>query len=91
MRIARSLLADPALRDALATGLDAPPGPGTAALAEALRTSFGSGTLALIAYGSHIQRSDARPESAHDFFVIVERYLESYKSLAATRGTSHRT
>ncbi len=90
MRIARSLLADPDLRDALATGLDAPPAASTAALARTLRETFGSGTLAVIAYGSHAQRSDARPESAHDFFVIVARYLPAYRSLVATRGTSYR-
>jgi hypothetical protein len=38
-------------------------------------------------YGSHAQQSDARPESAHDFFVIVDRYRDAYRSLAV-RGVA---
>jgi hypothetical protein len=83
-----SLLTDPTLRDALATGLDAPPTPRTARLADFLAGAFGSATLAIIHYGSHAQRSDARPEIAHDFFVIVDGYASAYRALAAAIHTS---
>lgn len=78
---------DPALRTALAAGLDTPPSPRAAQLTQRLVQAFGPSTVAIIHYGSHAQRSDARPESAHDFFVIVERYAEAYRSLARTVGT----
>ena len=53
------------------------------------RDSFGPSTVAIIHYGSHAQRSDARRESAFDYFVIVERYRDAYESLARTAGTSY--
>jgi len=80
-------LADPALRTELAAGLDTPPGPDASALAAMLARSFGDGTVAIIHYGSHAQHSDARRESAFDFFVIVDRYRPAYESLAHTVGT----
>jgi hypothetical protein len=86
----RSLLADPALRAALASGLDAPPSPEAAALAAVIARAFGGATLAIVHYGSHAHRSDARPESAHDFFVVVERYGDAYRSARATIGTRYR-
>jgi hypothetical protein len=46
--------------------------------------------VALVHYGSHAHRSDARPDSAHDFFVIVDDYRDAYRSLAATIGTRYR-
>jgi len=52
-----------------------------------LARSFGDGTVAIIHYGSHAQHSDARRESAFDFFVIVDRYRPAYESLARTVGT----
>jgi hypothetical protein len=85
-----TLLADPALRAALGAGLDTPPSPRTERLSAVLARAFGPSTLAIIHYGSHAQRSDARPESAHDFFVIVDRYAEAYRSLASTIGTAYR-
>jgi hypothetical protein len=78
------------MRAALATGLDSTLSPRAAQLAGFLARAFGGSTVAVIHYGSHAQRSDARPESAHDFFVIVDRYLEAYRSLATVLGTSHR-
>src|SRR6478736_811877 len=78
----RPQLADPALRTALAAGLDNPPGPDATALAAMLARSFGEGTVAVIHYGSHAQHSDARRESAFDFFIIVDRYREAYDALA---------
>ncbi|MBK5187202.1 MAG: hypothetical protein JJD97_03095 [Gemmatimonadaceae bacterium] len=85
----RPQLADPALRSALAAGLDNAPGPDAIALAAMLARSFGDGTVAIIHYGSHAQHSDARRESAFDFFVIVDRYRDAYESLARTVGTSY--
>jgi len=46
--------------------------------------------VGIVHYGSHAHRADARPESAPDFFVIVDDYLGAYRSLAATVGTSYR-
>lgn len=82
-------LADPALRAALAAGLDDAPSPDASALAAMLARSFGPSTVAIIHYGSHAQRSDARRESAFDFFVIVDHYRTAYESLARTAGTSY--
>ena len=75
---------DPALRAALLRGVDAPPSTDTARLATLLAGAFGPTTAAIIHYGSHAQSSDARPESAHDFFVIVDRYADAYRSLRST-------
>jgi len=82
--------ADAEHRAALAAGLDEPPSPRTAQLARFLAHACGEGTRALIHYGSHAQRSDARPESAHDFFIVVDRYRDAYRSLAERVGTSYR-
>lgn len=82
-------MADPALRSALAAGLDSPASSATRELADFLARAFGPSAVAIIHYGSHAQRSDARPESAHDFFVIVEDYLVSYRSLAERVGTTY--
>ena len=74
----------------LATGLDTPPSPRAARLAAFLANGFGSSTVALLHYGSRANSGDARPESAHDFFVIVDDYRRAYESLAARVGTSYR-
>jgi hypothetical protein len=81
--------ADPALRAGLARELDPPPDPDTLRLAEAIARAFGGGTAAIIHYGSHAQRSGARPESAHDFFVIVDQYAPAYRHLHAAVGTGY--
>ncbi|MDQ2930332.1 MAG: hypothetical protein M3Y05_05870 [Gemmatimonadota bacterium] len=82
-------MVDPVLRADLAAGLDNVPGPDATMLAATLARSFGEGTVAIIHYGSHAQHSDARRESAFDFFVIVDRYRAAYESLAQTMGTSY--
>jgi hypothetical protein len=46
---------------------------------------FGPATAALLHYGSHAQRSGTGPESAWDFFVIVDEYRAAYQTLASTR------
>ncbi|HXY30567.1 MAG TPA: hypothetical protein VEI06_07635 [Gemmatimonadaceae bacterium] len=86
----RLLLSDPALRHELAAGLEDPPTPDASALAATLARWFGPSTLAVLHYGSHAQRADPRPESAYDFFVIVDSYRKAYGSLATTVGTSYR-
>jgi hypothetical protein len=85
----RPQLADPALRADLAAGLENPPGTDASSLAALLARSFGESTLAIIHYGSHAQHSDARRESAFDYFVIVDRYHAAYDSLARSVGTSY--
>jgi len=75
---------EPATRAALLRGVDLPPSAETARLATFLAQSFGPTTAAVIHYGSHAQSSDARPDSAHDFFVVVDRYPDAYRSLSAT-------
>jgi hypothetical protein len=82
-------VADPELRSALSAGLDSRASSTTERLSEFLATGFGPSAAAIIHYGSHAQRSDARPESAHDFFVIVDEYGAAYRSLAARVGTSY--
>jgi hypothetical protein len=84
-----SLLADPALRGILARGLDAPPRPETARLAAYVARLFGPAVLALVHYGSHAQGSGASPESAHDFFVILEDYGRGYTALTAALPTGY--
>ena len=74
---------DPALRAALLRGIDVPPSEDTARLTSFLTRAFGPTTAAVIHYGSHAQSSDARPESAHDFFVMVDRYADAYESLSS--------
>lgn len=76
-------MTDPTQRAELATGLDSARSARTDELAAFLASACGDTTVALVHYGSHAQHSDARPESAHDFFVIVDRYRDAYRSLVA--------
>lgn len=80
---------EPALRAALLRGVDVPPSEDTVRLATFLARAFGPTTAALIHYGSHAQSSDAQPDSAHDFFVIVDRYADAYESLRSTVAPSY--
>jgi hypothetical protein len=80
---------EPALRAALLRGIDEPPSQDTARLTSFLTRAFGPTTAAIIHYGSHAQSSDARPESAHDFFVLVDRYADAYESLSSTVRPSY--
>ena len=54
-------------------------------LAGSLSGAFGAATLALLHYGSHAQAAGAAagPDSAWDFFVIVDEYGPAYRALAA--------
>jgi len=73
---------DAVLRTALATGLDSARSARTDQLAAFLADACGDTTVAVVHYGSHAQQSQPKPESAHDFFVIVDRYRDAYRSLA---------
>ncbi|MBC7788939.1 MAG: hypothetical protein H7Z74_03245 [Anaerolineae bacterium] len=81
---------NPALLEALSYGLDSPPTPETLRLVAYIAKVFGSSTIAIIHYGSHAQQSGAKPESAHDFFVIVDRYAPAYRSFRAAIGHGFR-
>jgi hypothetical protein len=80
---------DPELRAELAYGLDGPTDPDTSGLAAFVADALGPSASAVIHYGSHAQRSGARPESAYDFFVIVDQYAAAYLHLHATVGTRY--
>jgi hypothetical protein len=87
--LSNNLLADPELRAGLAYGLDVPADPETERLAEFVARAFGPTTAAVIHYGSRAQRSGHRPESAHDFFVILDHYAPGYRSLHDALGTGY--
>src|SRR5690348_4864536 len=78
---------DPVLRAELARGLDSARSARTDQLAAFLADACGDTTVAVVHYGSHAQHSEPRAESAHDFFVIVDRYRDAYRSLAS-RGVA---
>jgi hypothetical protein len=84
-----SFRTDPALRAELLHDLEAPVSTETARFADFLVTAFGPSTVALLHYGSHAHHSDARRESAHDFFVIVDAYRPAFESIHAALGTSY--
>jgi hypothetical protein len=69
------------MRAALTRGLDDPETSETMAMTEFIVRSFGSSTLAVVHYGSYAQGAPTRAESARDFFVIVDRYADAYRSL----------
>ena len=75
---------DAPLRAALALGLDLPVGDDAQRLATFLARAFGPGTVALLHYGSHAQGAETGPDSAWDYFVIVDAYGPAYRALAAT-------
>jgi hypothetical protein len=79
--LSNSLPDDPAIRARIGSGLDAPVSEETRELAAYLAQAFGPATHSIIHYGSHAQGSNPGPGSAHDFFVIVDRYAEAYRSL----------
>ncbi len=80
------LLANPAVVRALTADVVEPLAPDAARVAQALAAAFGPACVALVHYGSHAQRSNAAPESAYDFFVIVTDYEPAYEALARSHG-----
>jgi hypothetical protein len=84
------LLGDPEFSSSLAAGLDADPAPLASVLGAALAAVFGPSAMAVIHYGSQAHRSDARSDSAYDFFVIVDNYRDAYQSLTSSVRTALR-
>lgn len=74
---------DAALRAALERGLDLPAGADAQRIAAFLAPAFGPACVALLHYGSHAQSAETGPDSAWDFFVIVDDYGAAYRALAA--------
>jgi hypothetical protein len=59
-------------------------------LAEYLSSIVGASARAILHYGSRAQGRAARPDSAFDFFIIVDSYRPVYQSLVAAIGTRYR-
>lgn len=78
-----------ALQTALAVGLDRTVGSDAADLSVFLAHAFGSSAVAVIHYGSRAQGRQTSADSAYDFFVVVDRYREAYRSLATSVITSY--
>ena len=82
----------PASRDlaaALGWGLDHAVEADAQALSAFLAQVFGPSCVGIIHYGSRAQGRKPRADSAFDFFVVVDRYGDAYRSLSATVGTSY--
>jgi hypothetical protein len=74
---------DADVRAAMKTGLDAPVSPRALELIQYIQQSFGPSTAAIVHYGSRANKSGSRPDSAYDFFVIVDDYEAAFLSFAA--------
>ena len=66
----------------MTTGLDSPVSPRAEELIRYITKAFGPSTAAIVHYGSRAQQSGSRPESAYDFFVIVDDYEAAFVSFA---------
>ena len=77
------MVTDAGLRAAMTTGLDSPVSPRVEELIRYITRAFGPATVAIVHYGSRAQKSGSRPESAYDFFVIVDDYEAAFLSFAA--------
>ncbi len=77
------MVTDAGLRAALTTGLETPVSPRAEELIAYITQAFGPSTAAIIHYGSRAQKSGSRPDSAYDFFVIVDDYEPAFLSFAA--------
>ena len=76
------MVTDAGLRAAMTTGLDSPVSPRAEELIRYITKAFGPSVAAIIHYGSRAQQSGSRPESAYDFFVIVDDYEAAFVSFA---------
>ncbi len=74
------MMATAVLREVMKAGLDLPVGPEAERLVRFITEAFGPSTAAVIHYGSRAQGSGSRPESAYDFFVILDDYDEAFRS-----------
>lgn len=77
------------LHEALTWGLDHAVDADARSLAGFLADSLGSGTVAVLHYGSRAQGRRPRADSAFDFFVVVDKYRPAYETLAAKVGTGY--
>jgi len=70
------------VREAVAAELERDCHPSSLALAEAIRERHGETVAAVLFYGSCLRQdpADDPPEGIQDFYVIVDRYQEAYKS-----------
>lgn len=71
--------------------MDDEPTPTAHTLAEYLSSIVGASARAILHYGSRAQGRAVRPDSAFDFFIIVDRYQPVYRSLATALGTGFPT
>jgi hypothetical protein len=74
---------DSSLSNALTLDLDGAVNGPAERLAHRIVEAFGHATAAIIHYGSHAQGSGGRPDSAYDFFVIVEDYASAYEAFVS--------
>jgi hypothetical protein len=81
---------DHELASALARGLGAETSDAANELAGFLARAFGPTAVALIHYGSHLHGTGPRPESALDFFVVLDEYESGYRSLVGAVRTGIR-
>jgi hypothetical protein len=72
-----------ALRAAVRARVCTPPNAEAAELAEGLRTRGGDALAAVVFFGSRKTRASPDAWSAHDFFVVVDRYRPFFRSLRA--------
>ena len=61
-----------------------------ASLAEYVCSVLGPTARAALHYGSRAQGRATRPDSAFDFFIIVDSYRQAYQALAAQFGARYR-
>ena len=64
--------------------------PEARSLATHLASIIGSPTRAILHYGSRAQGRATRPDSAFDFFIVVDRYRPAYTALARALGARFR-
>ena len=76
------MVTDAGLHAAMTTGLDAPVSPRAQELIRYITGTFGRSTAAILHYGSRAHKSGSRPDSAYDFFVIVDDYETAFLSFA---------
>ena len=90
MKAIDGILADAAVRRALATSVDEADAGPARELAAFIAAAAGPAAIALIHYGSRAHASTPDPASAYDFFLVVDAYGAAYRALRASVGTSYR-
>jgi hypothetical protein len=74
------MVSDAELRDEMTTDLSSAVSTRAQELVSYITKAFGPSTAAIIHYGSRAQKSGSRPDSAYDFFVIVDDYEAAFES-----------